>query len=140
SAWRGAVPKLQRYVHCHRRHRPLRPCQRTRRTLRRIRPPYRRRDRPDNRQTVLLRQTTRDRHKRVCRDLILAVLSLCICLSGTAHAATSAKLHASFIPEQLGHSTTLEFNAQIAPSKGRVPPPLTELDVRYPGSLGVAVG
>lgn len=87
-----------------------------------------------------MRQTTRDGHKRVRRNLILAALSLYVCLSGTAHAAPSAKLRASFVPEQLGQSTTLEFNAQIAASKGRVPPPLTELDVRYPGSLGVAVG
>ena len=120
--------------------RPLRPRQWPRRALRRIRPPQRRRDRPDNRQTVLLRQTTRNRHKRVRRNLVLAALSLYVCLSGTAHAAPSAKLRASFVPEQLGQSTTLEFNAQIAASKGRVPPPLTELDVRYPGSLGVAVG
>jgi hypothetical protein len=40
----------------------------------------------------------------------------------------------------LGQGTTLEFSAQIAASNGRVPPPLTELDVRYPGVLGVAVG
>jgi hypothetical protein len=74
------------------------------------------------------------------RSLILAVLSICACLPPTAHAAPSAKLHVSFVPEQLGRGTTLEFGAQIAVPNGRVPPPLTELDVRYPGSLGVAVG
>jgi hypothetical protein len=72
--------------------------------------------------------------------LILAALSLCACLPAAAHAAPSAKLHVSFVPYQLGQSTTLEFNAQILASGARVPPPLTELDVRYPGSLGVAVG
>ena len=63
-----------------------------------------------------------------------------MCLPSTAHAAPSAKLHVSFVPYRLGQSTTLEFNAQITASDGPVPPPLTELDVRYPGSLGVAVG
>lgn len=71
---------------------------------------------------------------------LLAVLLVCACLPSTAHAAPSARLHVAFIPERLGQSTTLEFSAQIAAPAGRVPPPLTELDVRYPGSLGVAVG
>jgi hypothetical protein len=59
---------------------------------------------------------------------------------GIAQASPSAKLHVSFVPNRLGQSTTLEFNAQIIASSGRVPSPLTELDVSYPGSLGVAVG
>lgn len=62
------------------------------------------------------------------------------CLLSTAQAAPSAKLHVGFIPERLGQSTTLEFSAQISVPNGRVPPPLTELDVNYPSSLGVAVG
>lgn len=77
----------------------------------------------------------------MCRSRsLLAALLTCVCLPSTAHAAPSAKLHVSFVPYRLGQSTTLEFNAQITASDGPVPPPLTELDVRYPGSLGVAVG
>lgn len=72
--------------------------------------------------------------------MIIAALALCAYLPATAHAAPLARLHVSFIPYQLGQSTTLEFNAQITALNSRVPPPLTELDVRYPGSLGVAVG
>jgi hypothetical protein len=71
---------------------------------------------------------------------LLAWLLVCACLPATAHAAPSARLHIAFIPERLGQSTTLEFGAQIAVPAGGVPPPLTELDVRYPGDLGVAVG
>jgi hypothetical protein len=71
---------------------------------------------------------------------LLIILVIWGCLLSTAQAAPSAKLHVGFIPERLGQSTTLEFNAQIAVPDGRVPPPLTELDVNYPGSLGVAVG
>lgn len=85
-------------------------------------------------------RATPGQHARAGRNLILAALAVCAYLPGAAQAAPSAKLHVSFIPYQLGQSTTLEFNAQITASNGRVPPPLTELDVRYPGSLGVAVG
>jgi hypothetical protein len=87
-----------------------------------------------------LRHTSRGERKRACRNPILAALVLCACLPTTAHAAPSAKLHVSFVPYQLGQSTTLEFNAEITSPDARVPPPLSELDVRYPGSLGVAVG
>lgn len=55
-------------------------------------------------------------------------------------AASSARLHIAFLPERLGEGTTVEFNAQIVASSARIPPPLTELDVRYPDQLGVAVG
>jgi hypothetical protein len=71
---------------------------------------------------------------------LLACLVVCACLPATAHATPSTKLHVAFIPKWLGHGTTLEFNAQIAEPGGIVPPPLTELDVRYPGDLGILVG
>jgi hypothetical protein len=73
------------------------------------------------------------------RNLLACVLT-CACLPASAHGAPSARLHVAFAPERLGQSTTLEFSAEIATPDGSVPPPLTELDVRYPGSLGVAVG
>jgi hypothetical protein len=65
---------------------------------------------------------------------------VCACLPSTAHAAPSARLHVAFVPERLGRDTTLEFSAQIAATNGGLPPPLTELDVLYPGVLGLAVG
>jgi hypothetical protein len=71
---------------------------------------------------------------------LLIALAVWGCLLNTAQAAPSAKLHVGFIPERLGQSTTLEFSAQIAVPDSRVPPPLTGLDVNYPGSLGIAVG
>lgn len=63
-----------------------------------------------------------------------------MCLPSAAQAMPSTSLHASFVPERLGQDTTLEFSAQISTSAGQVPPPLTELDVRYPSDLGFAVG
>jgi hypothetical protein len=71
---------------------------------------------------------------------LLAWLALCVSLPASAHAAPTAHLQIAFHPERLGQGTTLEFNAQIAPPHGElVPPPLTELNVRYPDQLGVAV-
>jgi hypothetical protein len=70
----------------------------------------------------------------------LAWLALCASLPASAHAVPSARLHIAFLPERLGGGTTLEFNAQVTPTPGDVvPPPLTEVDVRYPDQLGVAV-
>jgi hypothetical protein len=71
---------------------------------------------------------------------LLAWLALCASLAAPARAASSARLHIAFLPERLGEGTTVEFNAQIVASSARIPPPLTELDVRYPDQLGVAVG
>jgi hypothetical protein len=73
------------------------------------------------------------------RNLMVWLLA-CVCLPSAAHAAPSARLHVTFAPERLGHGTTLEFGARISEPRGRVPPPLTELDVRYPSVLGIAVG
>lgn len=73
------------------------------------------------------------------RNLLVTLITVA-CLSSSAQASPLAKLHVSFIPEHLGQSTTLEFNAQIGTSTGDVPPPLTELEVRYPSVIGLAVG
>lgn len=63
----------------------------------------------------------------------------CACLPATAHAAQSARLHVAFTPERLGQATTVEFGIHIKAPADKVPPPLTTLDVRYPGNLGVTV-
>jgi hypothetical protein len=50
-----------------------------------------------------------------------------------------ARLHATLIPERLGHSTTVGFSFEIESSHHGVPPPLTQIDVSYPGDLGIAL-
>jgi hypothetical protein len=70
---------------------------------------------------------------------LLAPVLACVCLPGVANASQSASLQVRFIPERLGQGTTVELSAQIAAPAGRVPSPLTELDVRYPRELGFAV-
>jgi hypothetical protein len=44
-------------------------------------------------------------------------------------------LHASFKPERLGLSTTVNLRILIAPGDEPIPPPLTEAEVRYPDGL-----
>jgi len=72
--------------------------------------------------------------------LILAALLAAAHLPASALAAPAAKLHVSLNPEQLGHSTNLSFRLHINTPKGQLPTPVTELDLIYPSSLGLAVG
>jgi hypothetical protein len=62
-----------------------------------------------------------------------------VCIPAGASASQSASLRVRFIPERLGQGTTVDVSAQIAAPAGRVPSPLTELDLRYPRVLGFAV-
>jgi hypothetical protein len=68
---------------------------------------------------------------------VLAVSLALIFPPANTHAAPSVRLSATLAPERLGHSTTIGFGFDITEPEGRVPPALTELDVRYPG-FGIA--
>jgi hypothetical protein len=75
---------------------------------------------------------------RRTRHVLILLLACAYLLPTAAHAAQSASLHVTFTPERLGQSTSMRFGVQITAPAGRVPPPLTELDVRYPSDLGLA--
>ncbi len=49
------------------------------------------------------------------------------------------RLHASLTPEILGQGTTIGFGFQIAGAHGRIPAPLTKVEVRYPVDLGIGL-
>jgi hypothetical protein len=49
-----------------------------------------------------------------------------------------ARLNATLTPEHLGEGTTIGFNLRILTTGGEIPPPLTEVDLRYPEDLGIA--
>lgn len=70
----------------------------------------------------------------------MAALLLCAwaCLPVAAHATQSMRLTATLTPEHLGQGTTIGFNFQINAPAGQIPPPLTEVDLRYPNNLGIA--
>jgi hypothetical protein len=74
--------------------------------------------------------------------VLLACICVCICagvcLPTTADAAQSASLTATLTPEHLGQGTTIGFHLRIAAPAGKIPPPLTEVDLRYPSDLGIA--
>jgi hypothetical protein len=62
----------------------------------------------------------------------------CVGFSGVAQASESLKLSVSLKPERLGQGTTVGFDLEIV-SPNLVPPPLTEVNLRYPGDLGIAL-
>jgi hypothetical protein len=70
--------------------------------------------------------------------LVLVLFVAYASLAAQAAASPSVTLTATFSPERLGQGTTLGFGFNITEASGRVPPPLTELDVRYPANVGVA--
>lgn len=68
------------------------------------------------------------------RTFTLALL-ICGCLAGSAQAAQTATLQASFIPNRLGASTTIGFGFKIASTTGGLPSPLTHLSLRLPKGM-----
>jgi hypothetical protein len=66
-------------------------------------------------------------------------LLVCTSLPAAAPAAQSVRLTATFTPEELGRGTTLEFGFDISAPPGRVPSPLTDLEILYPANVGLAV-
>lgn len=60
-------------------------------------------------------------------------------LACPAHGATTAKLSAAFIPNQPGQRTTLQFGFSFSAPPGQVPPPLTQVELRYPNNLGIGL-
>jgi hypothetical protein len=72
--------------------------------------------------------------------ILLAAALLGVCIPGVVCAAPSAKLSAAFVPERLGGRATLDFGFSFSAAPGQVPPPLTQIELRYPGNLGIALG
>ncbi|MGA7705004.1 MAG: hypothetical protein WB998_08940 [Solirubrobacteraceae bacterium] len=70
---------------------------------------------------------------------LLAAVVLCGCLSPGAQAAQSVRLDATLSPERLGRETTVGFGVQIVGRDGQSPSPLTDVEVRYPDHLGLAL-
>lgn len=72
------------------------------------------------------------------RRLALTVAA-CVCcgLPGVATATQTARLDVQLTPERLGAGTTIIFGFQITGGRGKVPSPLTELDLSYPAHLGI---
>jgi hypothetical protein len=52
-----------------------------------------------------------------------------------AQAQTTARLHATFEPYRLGRRATLQFEFAFSAPTGEYPPPLTEMQLRYPRGI-----
>jgi hypothetical protein len=52
-----------------------------------------------------------------------------------AQPQTTARLHAAFDPYRLGRRTTLQFEFAFSAPPDKVPPPLTEMQLRYPRGI-----
>jgi hypothetical protein len=80
---------------------------------------------------------------RWCTLLTVLLLGPCLpCalwVPAAARATPSARLSAAFIPERLGQRTTLEFAFSFTAPAGQVPPPLTQIELRYPDNLGLGL-
>lgn len=73
------------------------------------------------------------------RRILTQVALLCACAPPAAHAATVARLSASFTPDQLGGRTTIDLGFSFSAPPGGVPPPLTQVELRYPSDLGIGL-
>jgi hypothetical protein len=73
--------------------------------------------------------------------VLLGCLAALLLLHWTpaAGAETAATLSASFMPEHLGERTTLYFGFSFSAPPGQVPPPLVQIELRYPNYLGFAL-
>ena len=73
------------------------------------------------------------------RRALLSVLLVLVCAPAPAMASETVDLRATLTPERLGRDTTIGFNIQITAPDGQAPSPLTDVEVRYPKSLGIAL-
>jgi hypothetical protein len=75
----------------------------------------------------------------VRRFIFVVAVVVCACMPADTFAATPSTLSAAFTPELLGQRTTLDFGFAFSAPPGQVPPPLTEIELRYPDNLGIAL-
>lgn len=74
------------------------------------------------------------------RTLCPAALTALLGLLGSAASAapvTRATLSASFHPDRLAGRTTLQFGFSFATASTAIPPPLTQVELRYPADIGI---
>jgi hypothetical protein len=68
----------------------------------------------------------------------LLALAACALWPSGASAAQSVKLHVGFDPNRAGVRTTIQLSLRISGAEGSLPAPVTSLDFRLPGNMGIA--
>lgn len=74
--------------------------------------------------------------RAACPSALVAVLAS-LTASAAAAAAPTATLTASFQPDRLGGHTTLQFGFAFSTGSAALPPPLTQVELRYPADIGI---
>jgi hypothetical protein len=69
----------------------------------------------------------------------LALTVACLCLPATAWGQPSVHLTPSLTPKHLGRGTSIGLAIHIDAPPGKVPPPLTQINLRYPSEFGIAL-
>ena len=72
-----------------------------------------------------------------CRALFASTLTVLLACATGASGATTATLSASFHPYRLGRRSTLQFGFAFKTASQQIPPPLTQIELRYPADIGV---
>ncbi len=95
------------------------------------------------RQALLVGGSAAPRRRAGCEAIIAAAATLAaaaaalLCWPAPSGAVTTAALSASFHPYRLGGRSTLQFGFELRAESGQIPPPLTEVELRYPADIGV---
>lgn len=69
------------------------------------------------------------------RSIVCGCLLVLLGTAGAAHAQSTAQLDASFQPYRLGGRSTLQFRFSFTAPSGQVPPPLIDMQLRYPRGI-----
>lgn len=75
--------------------------------------------------------------QRVACAAVIAAASLLLAATSADCETTSATLYASFHPFRLGGRTTLQFGFSFKTESQQIPPPLVQVELRYPADIGV---
>lgn len=91
-------------------------------------------------------RSTTDRPRAALAACVICATATVLCGPVPAQAQTQtqttlteARLTAKFSPERLGKRSTLDFGFSFSAPPGEVPPPLTQVELRYPSNLGIAL-
>jgi hypothetical protein len=75
--------------------------------------------------------------RAACASAFGAALACLFASAALAAPAPTATLSASFHPSRLGGRTTLQFGFAFEAPGAQIPPPLTEVELRYPADIGI---
>jgi hypothetical protein len=70
--------------------------------------------------------------------ILVCILIFCWAFAASAQASQRVQLRVGFSPDKLGASTTIMVGFKIATASGRVPSPLTNVNIRLPAGVSLS--